>query len=107
MAEEQTIEQLKAALKKEAQEKAALEEKLKESNAVIAEMQEQINDQSKALKSVKSFPTVSVDKQKYEIRIPGKVRFKGKEYTAEEISKSKDVAAELIKKKVSFISAVK
>lgn len=107
MAGEQSVEQLQAALKKEQQEKAALEAKLKESTTVIEEMQEQINDQSKALKSVKSFPTVTVDKQKYEIRVPGKIRFKGKDYTAEEISKSKEIAGELIKKKVSFISVVK
>jgi chromosome segregation ATPase len=110
---DQTLEQLQAQLEKAEADKKALqakvaeaEKKIKDGDAVIEEMQNQINDQSEALKSSKTFPTVTVDKKKYEIRVVGKTRYKGKDYSAEDIKKSKELSEALVKVKASFMVAV-
>ncbi|HMT28015.1 MAG TPA: hypothetical protein PKD91_01925, partial [Bacteroidia bacterium] len=68
--------------------------------------QKTINEKAAEVKSSTSFPTVTVEKKKYEIRVTNKVRYKGKEYSAEDIKSKKDVAEALVKIKASFMVPV-
>lgn len=103
---EETIESLKDKLEKVQAENQDLKTQLSQAGEVVSEMQGKIEENAKALKSVNAYPTVKVDKKEYEIRVPGKVRYKGKEYTAEEIKSNKAIAEKLVKIKASFMVAV-
>jgi hypothetical protein len=103
MSQDPNPEDLQKDLDKAKIENELLKNKLAQSDEVIAEMQQQIDAQAKVVKSARSFPTVKVDKKEYEIRVNGKVRFKGKDYSAEDIKKSKSVAADLVKCKANFM----
>ena len=110
---EETTEQLQARLDQAEADKKVLEEKLEAANKNLAEGSKVIDDMQKAIdekaavaKSGSDFPTVTVEKKKYEIRVTNKVRYKGKEYTADAIKKNKEIAEALVKIKASFMVSI-
>ena len=103
---EETREELLAKLQQAEADKKALKEKVDEGSKVIDDMQQTIDKKTAQTASGSTLLTVKVDKKEYQIRVAGKVRFKGKDYSAEDIQKNKSLAGELVKIKAAYMIEV-